>query len=108
MRQQLFALLPLMSAVRAAPGKTITKAGVVGDGATVNTAAIQKAIDTCSADSGTDYFQDKEGNWWDAYFGNDNQSPFREKPAIVKIDFDKDGIIFVSKHQPFVDDPAWK
>ena len=36
----------------------------------------------------------------DAYFGNDNQSPFREKPAIVKIDFDKDGKIFVSKDQP--------
>ena len=27
---------------------------------------------------GTDYFHDKEGNWWDAYFGNDNQSPFRD------------------------------
>jgi beta-xylosidase len=49
---------------------------------------------------GTDYFQDKEGNWWDAYFGNDNQSPFREKPAIVKINFDKDGKISVSKDQP--------
>jgi xylan 1,4-beta-xylosidase len=49
---------------------------------------------------GTDYFKDKEGNWWDAYFGNDNQSPFREKPAIVKVDFDKDGRIFVSKDQP--------
>jgi polygalacturonase len=54
MRQQLLALPLLLSAVRAAPGKTVdvTKAGVVGDGATVNTAAIQKAIDTCSADSG--------------------------------------------------------
>jgi beta-xylosidase len=49
---------------------------------------------------GTDYFQDKNGNWWDAYFGNDNQSPFREKPAIVKIDFDKDGKISVARDQP--------
>jgi beta-xylosidase len=49
---------------------------------------------------GTDYFQDKEGNWWDAYFGNDNQSPFREKPAIVKIDFAPDGKIFVATNQP--------
>jgi xylan 1,4-beta-xylosidase len=49
---------------------------------------------------GTDYFRDKEGNWWDAYFGNDNQSPFREKPAIVKIDFDAEGRILVSKSQP--------
>ncbi len=49
---------------------------------------------------GTDYFQDKDGNWWDAYFGNDNQSPFREKPAIVKIDFADDGKIAVAKNQP--------
>ena len=49
---------------------------------------------------GTDYFQDKNGNWWDAYFGNDNQSPFREKPAIVKIDFGPDGKIFVARVQP--------
>lgn len=49
---------------------------------------------------GTDYFQDKQGTWWDAYFGNDDQSSFREKPAIVKIDFDKDGKIFVADEQP--------
>lgn len=49
---------------------------------------------------GTDYFRDKEGNWWDAYFGNDSQSPFREKPAIVKVDFDADGRIRVAKDQP--------
>jgi beta-xylosidase len=49
---------------------------------------------------GTDYFQDKQGNWWDAYFGNDYQSPFREKPAIVRIDFDQAGKIFVSTNQP--------
>jgi beta-xylosidase len=49
---------------------------------------------------GTDYFQDKEGNWWCAFFGNDNQSPFREKPAIVKIEFDAEGKIHVAKNQP--------
>ena len=49
---------------------------------------------------GTDYFQDKEGNWWDAFFGNDNQAPFRERPAIVKIDFDQQGLIHVAKDQP--------
>ena len=49
---------------------------------------------------GTDYFRDKEGNWWDAYFGNDYQSPFREKPAIVRVDFDKNGKIYVPKIQP--------
>jgi beta-xylosidase len=56
---------------------------------------------------GTDYFKDKEGNWWDAFFGNDNQAPFREKPAIVEVDFDKDGKIIVAKNQPaFVLQPA--
>jgi xylan 1,4-beta-xylosidase len=49
---------------------------------------------------GTDYFQDRDGNWWCAFFGNDNQAPFREKPAIVKIDFDADGLIHVAKDQP--------
>jgi polygalacturonase len=38
----------------AAPGKLIdvTKSGVIGDSMTVNTAAIQKAIDACSANGG--------------------------------------------------------
>jgi beta-xylosidase len=49
---------------------------------------------------GTDYFQDKDGNWWDAFSGNDYQSPFREKPAIVKVDFAADGKIFASTNQP--------
>jgi xylan 1,4-beta-xylosidase len=42
---------------------------------------------------GTDYFQDKQGNWWDCFFGNEDQAPFREKPAMVAIEFDKDGKI---------------
>ena len=49
---------------------------------------------------GTDYFQDTEGNWWCAFFGNDNEAPFREKPAIVRIDFAEDGKIVVAKQQP--------
>jgi len=50
---------------------------------------------------GGDFFKDKQGNWWGAYFGNDAQSPWREKPGLVRIDFDKDGKISVSKKQPF-------
>jgi beta-xylosidase len=50
--------------------------------------------------AGGNYFHDKDGNWWCTYFGNDDQSPWREKPGIVKIDFRKDGTIFVADEQP--------
>jgi len=49
---------------------------------------------------GTDYFKDKQGNWWCSFFGNDNQAPFREKPAIVKVEFAPDGQLSVAKEQP--------
>jgi beta-xylosidase len=49
---------------------------------------------------GTDYFQDKEGNWWCAFFGNDDEAPFREKPAIVRIDFGPDERIKIADEQP--------
>jgi beta-xylosidase len=55
---------------------------------------------------GTGFFQDNAGGWWSSFFGNDNQAPFREKPAIVKIDFAPDGRIIVAAKQPFV--PTWK
>ena len=42
---------------------------------------------------GGNYFRDKQGNWWDSFFGNDDQAPFREKPAMVPVEFDKDGKI---------------
>ena len=50
--------------------------------------------------AGGNYFQDKQGNWWCTYFGNDEQSPFREKPGLVKIDFDPTGSIVVADDQP--------
>ena len=54
---------------------------------------------------GTGFFQDHAGGWWSSYFGNDAQSPFREKPAIVKVDFDAHGKVIVAAKQPFV--PGW-
>jgi len=50
--------------------------------------------------AGGNFFQDKSGNWWCTYFGNDDQSPWREKPGIVKIEFDAKGDIHIAKKQP--------
>jgi xylan 1,4-beta-xylosidase len=58
---------------------------------------------------GTSYFQDKQGNWWCSYFGNDDQSPWREKPGLVRIEFADDNRIRISPNQPdFVLQPAAK
>jgi xylan 1,4-beta-xylosidase len=56
--------------------------------------------ETVPSGGGTGFFKDKKGNWWCSYFGNDSQSPWREKPGIVQIDFDKDGKIKVAATQP--------
>jgi xylan 1,4-beta-xylosidase len=58
---------------------------------------VEEAV-PCGA--GGNYFKDKQGNWWCTYFGNDDQSPWREKPGIVKIDFAPDGHIFIADDQP--------
>jgi len=39
------------------------------------------------------FFQDLEGNWWSSFFGNDRNAPFRERPALVRIEFDEKGRI---------------
>lgn len=39
-------------------------------------------------------FKDLKGNWWSTFFGNDNKSPFKERPAIIRILFDKEGWIY--------------
>lgn len=49
---------------------------------------------------GTNYFKDKKGNWWCAFFGNDNQVAWREKPGVVRIEFTKEGKIHVAEKQP--------
>ena len=46
---------------------------------------------------GCNFFKDRGGAWWATYFGNDDQSPFLEKPAIVKIAFAEDGRVGVDK-----------
>jgi enterochelin esterase-like enzyme len=56
--------------------------------------------DAVPCGGGTDYFKDKEGNWWCAFFGNDNTAPFREMPAAVRVDFDRDGKVFIADEQP--------
>ncbi len=43
------------------------------------------------------FFQDLDGNWWSSFFGNDRNSPFRERPALVRIEFDEDGHIRPAK-----------
>jgi xylan 1,4-beta-xylosidase len=53
---------------------------------------------------GTGLFQDHSGGWWTSFFGNDTQAPSREKPAIVKVDFDTEGRVMVAADQPFVVD----
>jgi len=46
---------------------------------------------------GTGFFKDKEGIWWSTYFGNYDQSPFLEKPAIVRVAFDAGGRVGVDR-----------
>ena len=60
---------------------------------------------------GTGFFQDKHGTWWCSYFGNDNQSHFREKIGFVQAAFRSDGSVYPAKEQPFVapeEKAAWE
>lgn len=36
-------------------------------------------------------FCDTKGRWWSTFFGNDGAAPFRERPAIFRIEFGADG-----------------
>jgi len=38
-------------------------------------------------------FRDKDGNWWSTFFGNDPRAPFRERPAILRVEFTPDGTL---------------
>jgi xylan 1,4-beta-xylosidase len=37
------------------------------------------------------FFQDKQGDWWATFFGNDAGAPFRERPAILRTELDEQG-----------------
>jgi xylan 1,4-beta-xylosidase len=49
---------------------------------------------------GTGFFKGKDGYWYTSYFGNDNQSPWREKPGIIRVQFDQDGKLRAADKQP--------
>ena len=49
---------------------------------------------------GTNFFKAKNGDWFTCFFGDDKQAPWREKPGIIKIEFDTAGKISVAKKQP--------
>ncbi len=46
------------------------------------------------------YWQDKAGDWWSSFFGNDAHSPFRERAAALRIEFDAHGRVRVMNPQP--------
>jgi len=50
---------------------------------------------------GGNVFRDRRGRWWTTFFGNDDASPFREKPGLARIDFAPDGRVRFAKDQPF-------
>lgn len=52
------------------------------------------------SNGGTNFFKAKNGDWFTCFFGDDKQAPWREKPAIIKIEFDMSGKISISKKQP--------
>jgi len=37
------------------------------------------------------FFKDKDGNWWSTFFGNDGDAAFKERPAILRVEFGLDG-----------------
>lgn len=51
---------------------------------------------------GGNIFRDRQDRWWQTIFGNDEASHFREKPGIVRIDFDARGHVIVHEDQPFL------
>ncbi|MEI7901190.1 MAG: family 43 glycosylhydrolase [bacterium] len=38
-------------------------------------------------------FKDRQGQWWSTFFGNDDKAPFKERPAILRVEIGKDNRI---------------
>lgn len=51
------------------------------------------------------FFRDKNGNWWATFFGNDKNAPFRDRPALIKVEFDQNDHIVMSEDQQTVQKP---
>ena len=49
---------------------------------------------------GCNFFKGKDGHWYTTLFGNDHQMPWREKPGIVRIDYDDQRKIVIAREQP--------
>ena len=39
------------------------------------------------------FFRDAQGAWWSTFFGNDDRAPFKERPAILRIELSSSGRI---------------
>lgn len=37
------------------------------------------------------FFRAPDGAWWSTFFGNDGDAPFRERPALLPVEFGRDG-----------------
>lgn len=46
------------------------------------------------------FFKDKTGQWWATFFGNDKNAPFRDRPALIKVEFDQNNKIILVNDQP--------
>ncbi len=56
--------------------------------------------ETVPCNGGSNFFKGKDGYWYTSLFGDDSSAPWREKPGIIRIDFDSDGKVIVAKEQP--------
>jgi len=49
---------------------------------------------------GTGFFRAKDGSWYSCFFGGDANAPWRERPGIIRMEFDSEGRVMVAKTQP--------